>query len=252
MMLPVRRRRLGSDPRTVARDIPGLLDVLFPHLVPGVVAHLNRQAMVDDTCTVVSKDDVQDSVIAKAMLFEVSVAMAEQMLAGEAADWSAALQVAISRQEKYYDAQIANEIHEIDRSIAIRASQNLVSMIRSEQSQISASAIVCEPIIPGFQWISSGVGDFAVGQNLIEVKCTEGNFTSSDYRQVMMYWLLSYAGALENRSNEWSCVTLMNPRTCRVLKKSFNELIFVLGGGRSKVEILRLFACMVGERKGRG
>jgi len=251
-MSPTRLRRLGSDPRTVARDIPGLLDALFPHLVPGVVAHLNRQAMVDDTCTVVSKDDVQDSAIAKAMLFEVSVAMAEKMLAGEVEDWGAALRVAILRQERYYDAQIANEMHEIDRSIVIRVSRNLVAMIRSEQSRMSANAIVCEPVIPGFQWISSGVGDFAIGRNLIEVKCTEGNFTSSDYRQVMMYWLLSYAGALENRLSEWSCVTLMNPRTCRVLRKSFNELIFVLGGGRSKVDILRLFACMVGERKGRG
>lgn len=37
------RRFPFRDPRTVARDIPGLLDVLFPRLAGGLVASLNRR-----------------------------------------------------------------------------------------------------------------------------------------------------------------------------------------------------------------
>lgn len=33
------------DPRTVARDIPGVFDEVFPQLTPGVVAYLNKSAL---------------------------------------------------------------------------------------------------------------------------------------------------------------------------------------------------------------
>ena len=32
------------DPRTVARDIPGILKEVFPQLTPGIVAHFNDGA----------------------------------------------------------------------------------------------------------------------------------------------------------------------------------------------------------------
>ena len=32
------------DPRTVARNIPGIFDEIFPQLTPGIVMHFNLQA----------------------------------------------------------------------------------------------------------------------------------------------------------------------------------------------------------------
>lgn len=32
------------DPRTVAREIPGVLNEVFPQLTPGIVAHFNASA----------------------------------------------------------------------------------------------------------------------------------------------------------------------------------------------------------------
>jgi hypothetical protein len=33
------------DPRTVARDIPGVLEAIFPHLNAGLVTLLNKEAV---------------------------------------------------------------------------------------------------------------------------------------------------------------------------------------------------------------
>jgi hypothetical protein len=97
-------------------------------------------------------------------------------------------------------------------------------------------------VIPGFQWIASGVGDFSVGSTLIEVKCTGKRFSSSDYRQILMYWILSYAAAIEGGTQEFSEGILLNPRLNFILRLPFKELTALLGAGRSKVELLEVFS----------
>ena len=240
----------GNDPRTLAREIPGMLEALFPHLVPAVVAYLNHRSTATPGCRPVPNDTVRASTLAPAMLFEIAVALAQQLLNGTAApDWSAALALAIRRQRKHFDAQEPTSLAEVDREVALRVAGNLVTMLSAARSSVPSEPIVAAPTIPGFQWIATGLGDFAFGSHLVEVKCTSRNFSAGDYRQVLMYWLLSYAGALEDRCAEWSHIVLLNPRRAASLEIPFDELVRPLAAGRSKVELLELFASIVDERR---
>lgn len=243
---------LSRDPRTVARDIPGIFDTLFPQLAPGVVMHFNRRAYAVPVCQAISGELIAASALQHAMLFEIAVAAGQQLIAGNRfIDLDRALDVAIGRQRQHFDAKLPGQLTAIDKAIAIQVAQNLATMLEKVRTDSRGAALVCSPHIPGYQWIASGTGDFAIGSRLVEVKCTSKPFSSSDYRQVMMYWLLSYASSVEGRALEWSDAVLMNPRLNKVVEVSFDEMIKVTGAGRSKVDVLELFSSMVADHNTR-
>lgn len=238
-----------NDPRTLARDIPGILDSLFPQLVPGVVAHFNRQGRVVPGCKRVPQALIEASKLQRAMLFEIAVAAGEQLVGGVGCvDWVACLDVAVARQRRHFDARVPESLTETDKLAAIAVGQNLAAMLVHIAGSSPGGVLTRSPQIPGYQWIASGLGDFAVGKRLIEVKCTNRHFSSADYRQTIMYWLLAYACAVEGGPREWSNVVLLNPRLNFVVEMSFNDVLAITGAGRSKVELLQLFSSMVGDR----
>jgi len=239
-------RYRNRDPRTVARDIPGIFDIIFPQLAPGIVTYLNRRARSMAASEKLSEDLIQDSSLKHAMLFEIAVAVAEQLLAELEFDIKSALAIAIQRQRRHFDAVLPDKITDIDVLIIRQVAENLVLMLNQIDNALGERLEIA-PDIPGYEWISSGQGDFALGSRLIEVKCTGKLFSSSDFRQVMMYWLLSYAHSVDGRGKEWTDAVLINPRLNRCLEIPFNELLYLIGGGRSKVEILQLFAFMVAD-----
>lgn len=239
-------RNLMPDPRTVSRDIPGVFESIFPQLTPSVVAHFNQTAE-RSTCNRVPLEMVRESKLQRAMLFELGFAVSETLLAGSDIDWSDCLRISIARQRRYFDAEIPNELTDLDRSIAEMVGSNIASMI-SELAAARGHFISAAPHIPGFQWISSGHGDFAAGPTLIEVKCSNKNFSTADYRQIVMYWLLSFSASVETNSLGWSEGILLNPRTANYVSLSFDEFLHVISAGRTKVEILQLFSAMVGTR----
>lgn len=243
---------LARDPRTVARDIPGIFDTLFPQLAPGVVTHFNRRAYTVAACQAVSAELVAASALQHAMLFEIAVAAGQQLIEGsDPLDLDRALGVAIDRQRRHFDAKLPGQLTAIDKTIAIRVAENLATMLEKVRTDAGKAALVCSPPIPGYQWIASGTGDFAIGSRLIEVKCTSKPFSSSDFRQVMMYWLLSYASSVEGRAPEWLDAVLINPRLNKIVEVSFDEMIKVTGAGRSKVDVLELFSSMVADHNAR-
>lgn len=242
----------ARDPRTVARDIPGIFDALFPQLAPGVVMHFNREAYASTSCEAVSPDLISASSLQHAMLFEIAVAAGEQLIEGsESIDLDKALVAAIRRQRRHFDAKLPKNLTDIDKTVAILVAENLAAMLEEVHADSSEEALFLSPHIPGYQWISSGTGDFAIGSRLIEVKCTNKPFSSSDYRQIMMYWLLSYASSIEGGAPEWSDALLINPRLNKIVEVSFDEVIRVIGAGRSKVDLLELFSAMVGDHNAR-
>ncbi len=241
-------RLSGCDPRTIARDIPGVLDALFPYLAQGVVAGLNRRAHPVEDCVPVSEEVIATSRLQHAMLFEIAVAAAEQLLDKENVNWDACLETAVRRQNEHFDAVPPSNLSEVDREVSLAVARNLVLMLRRIQFESAEAPLVRSPRIPGYRWIASGVGDFAVGRALIEVKCTNKRFSSADYRQILMYWLLSYCSAMESGAAEWSHGILINPRLNLLFKFSFDEVVAVVGGGKSKLELVELFAAMLGER----
>ena len=241
------KRLPTNDPRTVARDIPGIFDVLFPQLIPGVVAHFNRRSRTISGCKPVPEELVTASTLNRAMLFEVAVAAGEQFLFGRnTVDWTEALRVAGTRQKRHFDANVPASLSSNDIVVAERVARNLTVALHQFQAE-SGQDLVLSPAIPGFEWIASGVGDFAVGAKLIEVKCTNKHFSASDYRQIVMYWLLGYAASVESDTPQWLEGILINPRLNRFVQLPFNEIIDVIGAGRSKVDLLQLFSSIVGD-----
>lgn len=231
----------------MARDIPGVFDVLFPQLTSGVVAHFNRRAYAAQSCEAIPSALIEASVLQRAMLFELAVVAAERLLGGrDAVDWNACLEIAVTRQSRHFDARLPSGLTDADRIAAGTVANNLVAMVGETQRKIG-EPLVSSPIIPGYQWVASGVGDFAVGSWLLEVKCSQKHFSSADYRQVIMYWLLGYASAVESGAVEWTNCVLLNPRLNLIFSSPFDDIIRVIGAGRSKVEILELFTSLVGD-----
>ncbi len=115
-------------------------------------------------------------------------------------------------------------------------------------SELAGHPVVFRPHIPGLEWISSGNGDFALGTTLVEVKCTAKRFSSADYRQVAIYWLLSFAAAVEGHGEEWRNFILLNPRSGEIVKMTFDTFLSIISSGRTKVDILQLFLSLVGSR----
>ena len=236
------------DPRTVARDIPGVLDVLFPRLSGGLVASLNRTAFTFEGISAVPDELVEQSALMRAMLFELAIARAERLLAGHLEpDWDECLQVAANRQSRHYDAKVPKAIADCDREVAELSAQNLVAMLRRVQQQHPKAKLEASPTIPGMGWIASGSADFSLGSILIEVKHTDRNFVSGDFRQVLMYWILKYASSIEGEDEVWSDCLLLNPRRNSALLVSFNKLLHSASASSNRVELYELLRSIVGQ-----
>jgi len=132
----VLKRLPFRDPRTVARDIPGVLDVLFPSLSGGLVASLNRRMFAFEGIGPVPDELIDESRLQKAMLFELSMARAEGLLSSDGEpNWDDCLQVAAERQRRHYDAKIPDKLEKCDLDVANHAAHNLVVMLNSVQSE---------------------------------------------------------------------------------------------------------------------
>lgn len=183
------------------------------------------------------------------MLFEVAVVVAERIAEGDdAVDWDMCLDIAVKRQREHFDAIIPERLTDIDKEVSFRVAKNLIIMLEYMRAELGSAIIQRAPVIPGYQWIASGAGDFAVGTILIEVKCTNRRFVSADYRQILAYWPLSYSAAIESGKQEWSDGVLTNPRLNLMVRFAFNDIVRLVGGGRSKVDLLEILSVVIGER----
>ena len=235
------------DPRTVAREIPGIFDEVFPQLTPGIVAHLNATS---DTLPVqpLRQDLLMQSALQRAMLFELGYVVGEHLLQGAVnIDWPACFAETVRRQRAYFDAKLPEKLEPVDKILSETVGRNLASTMTLLSASVGRP-IVFGPRIPGLEWISSGCGDFALGETLVEVKCTVKRFSSADYRQVAIYWLLSFAASVEGRGDEWQNFVLLNPRSGEKVTMAFDAFLSIISSGRTKVDILQLFLSLVGSR----
>jgi len=233
------------DPRTVARDIPGVLDTLFPRLSGSLVAALNRSAFHYSGLAPVPGELVDQSQLQKAMLFELAVARAELILSGQAdPEWTECLALALERQSRHYDAQKLDGIEAGDKKVAEHAARNLVSMLGRTSKRLDFP-IVRSPVIPGMGWVASGTGDFAIGKVLVEVKHTDRNFIAGDFRQVLMYWLLKYASVIEGDDEVWTECLLLNPRRNSGLAVNFDKLLQAASSNSNRVELCEALRSIV-------
>lgn len=234
------------DPRTVARDIPGIFDEVFPQLTPGIVAHFNSCAETFDVETL-PPALLSQSTLQRAMLFELGYTVGERLLMGAKIDWAECFEATLKRQRNYFDAVLPDKLDAGDQVLAEIIGRNLSTGLAEMRLQFG-KPIILRPNIPGLEWISSGFGDFSLERTLIEVKCTAKRFSSSDYRQVAIYWLLSFAATIEGRGEEWQDFILLNPRSGEKVSMRFDAFLAIISSGRTKVDILQLFQSVVGSR----
>jgi hypothetical protein len=238
----------ARDPRTVARDIPGVLDILFPRLTGALVKALNVKMFSFDGISSIPPEMIEKSRLQKAMLFELSMVRAEsELLHGDLKPWDECLKIASRRQQRHFDACIPEQLDPNDIVIADKASRNLVAMLRSIQAQSPTTNLEHSPLIPGLGWVASGNGDFALGSTLIEVKHTERNFGAGDFRQILMYWLLRYARSIDNGGAIWSHVLLLNPRRNAGLLINYDYLLRSASASSNRIELVELLRSAVGQ-----
>ncbi|WP_216599927.1 hypothetical protein [Sphingomonas sp. AP4-R1] len=232
----------------MARDIPGVLDILFPRLTGGLVNALNSKMFTFTDVQAIPADVIEASSLQNAMLFEISMVRAESELRGVGAlSWDECLKVASSRQRRHFDARIPEKLEPKDISVADHAARNVVAMLDSVRAQRPSAILEHAPLIPGLGWVASGNGDFALGSTLIEIKHTGRNFGAGDFRQVLMYWLLKYARTVENDGRVWSDVLLLNPRRNAALLVNYDHLLRSASASSNRVELVELLRSAVGQ-----
>lgn len=243
------KREVASDPRTIARDISGIFDATFPQLAPAIVAHFNRayrravQAGVP-----IDSGTMERSGLQRAMLFELAIAVAEDRLLrpGADVDWDRCLARAASKQRKFFDAEIPSSINTVDRQIAEQVAFNLLAGIK-EISDYEGQPVVVAPQVPGFRWIATGEGDFATEGTIIEVKCSSKRFSTADYRQIVIYWLLKHIYSREFGGPSWQNGVLINPRLCILIEFPFNDLVELIALEKSISSMVDMFCSIVSE-----
>lgn len=235
------------DPRTVAREIPGIMEVLFPQLTPSVVRYLN--GTFDYTCGShkIAKDAFEGINTQHSLLFEISYEIGESLLSSEnKPNFDQCIERAIKRQKKHFDFSAPRSIPSEELELAKLVGENLYDAL-SFRASYKSLKLESSPMIPGFKWISSSAGDFALGTELVEVKCSRRNFGSADYRQLLIYWLMSYLGKIEGKCEEWSSGLLINPRRNTQVEFDFPYVLKIVSGGRTEIEIVELFKHIIGE-----
>ena len=235
------------DPRTVARNIPGVFDEVFPQLTPGVVAYFNKSELTVPIQPLPS-DLLRRSTLQRAMLFELGYTVGETLLGGAVViDWPRCFAETLRRQRVYFDAELPDQLTEDDQQLAETVGRNLANTM-TEMSRKSGHTIVIRPQIPGLEWIANGRGDFSLGSTLVEVKCSAKRFSAADYRQIAIYWLLSFSASIEGHSEEWKNFVLLNPRSGLQVSMNFDNFLSIISSGRTKVEILQVFQSIIGSR----
>ena len=244
----VAKRFPPRDPRTVAREIPGVLDILFPRLTGGLVASLNRATFSCSGVDPIDENLIEKSRLNKALLFEISVVFVEIRCSERRdSDWSECLTIAAKRQSQHYDAVIPDTLESHDIEIISRAADNLQRMIAVLQENKPSSALEIRPVVPGLGWIASGTGDFSIGETLIEVKNADRNFVAGDIRQTFMYWILKYALSLKSDSEAWKDCILINPRRNIYLNFDFDTLSRAASANLGRVELYELLRHLLGQ-----
>lgn len=239
---------IASDPRTIARNVSGIFDAAFPQLAPAIVAHFNRSySRQIGGVTPVSTAALDESDLQRAMLFELAVSAAEQLLNTPGAiNWEQCLRDAGEKQRRYFDAEVPTTLGARDKAVAEQVAHNLLAGL-SEIAQKDQQSVRQAPQIPGFRWISSGSGDFATDRTVIEVKCSSKPFSTADYRQIVIYWLLKQIRAVENGLSYWQVGVLVNPRSGRLVEFPFDELINLIAPHHAAGAALNTFRSIITE-----
>jgi hypothetical protein len=127
---------------------------------------------------------------------------------------------------------VPDTLNDADREVAVIVAKNLLYGLR-DISNNDDQPVEISPKIPGFRWISTGVGDFATEDTIIEVKCSSKRFSTADYRQISIYWLLKYIESLQCGRQSWKSGILINPRLNFLVEFPFQDLIELIALDKS-------------------
>lgn len=238
-----------KDPRTIARDIPIIFNILFPRLTSGVVTQYNQLPESLSSISSLNSEMTKSSYRSAAFIYEMGYAKANQIISGEPENWQVCHQKAYEKQSRFYDFNSPHHPTEEDKKIIEKLARNLVQILISLK-QTPNENIILNPEIAGFSWIANSRGDYAISSSLIEAKCSKSDFSMADFRQVLIYWLLSYLDSLKSQNNnEWENLILVNPRLNKILKINVETILPVISDDKSKPEIVHKFRELINLKK---
>lgn len=242
------KREVVSDPRTIARNVSGIFDATFPQLAPAIVAHFNRAYSREiPACQPISSEILGRSTLQRAMLFELAIAVAEDQLSSMGStNWDECLVRAGARQRRFFDAVVPAFLDSADREVAEKVAMNLLAGLKVI-SDNEGQPVVASPKVPGFRWIATGEGDFATEHTIIEVKCASKRFSTADYRQIVIYWLLNHIHSVEFGGVFWRNGVLINPRLNLLVEFPFKDLVELIALDKSVSSIVDTFCSVISE-----
>jgi hypothetical protein len=218
------------------------MDSVFPRLSGAMVGALNRKTFRFNCVQSVDEGLIQKSSLHNSILFEASSILVEgKVEGGEWGESATAIIAAADRLSAYFNAKPVPPFEDHDIQIVNTVAENLFGMLGNYAAQMGVNVINSRPRFRGFGWIASGVGDFAVGRTVIEVKNTAKPFSADDYRQLLVYWLLDYAASIEKGGPNYETYLLVNPRRNIAVQGSFSSLLDQAAGEKGKLEVYETF-----------
>lgn len=239
---------IASDPRTIARNVSGIFDATFPQLAPAIVAHFNRAYSREiQTGLPINSETLERSTLQRAMLFELAIAVAENQLSNFGlTNWGQCLARAGARQRRFFDAEVPVTLNPADREVAEKIAMNLLAGLK-EISDNEGQPVMTSPKVPGFHWIATGEGDFATEHTIIEVKCSSKRFSTADYRQIVIYWLLNHIHSVQFGGAFWRNGVLINPRLNLLVEFPFKDLVELIVLEKSVSSVVDTFCSIISE-----
>ncbi len=245
------------DLREFSRNFGGLLNEIFPLMNSGFINGFNEKYEIglnflDD----ISVSLMQETNIMEAFLFEFCLVFCEARISDNTLDlrrkFSSLWAQTILKQKKYYDCHIkkssALSSSELDAivNVAHKILNNFLIM-KEKLTRLQTENnldIVISPVIPGFGTLDPSYADYSIGETLIEVKCTKSKFSTADYNQVFIYWLLStmWNVLVDNKALLYKNFSLVNLRRGELIYINGFDFAYIVSGGKNFQSIIQMFS----------
>ena len=135
------------------------------------------------------------------------------------------------------DGQRLAEVPHLDSSEEAAAAELASSTQRYFLERHAADRLLVGVALPGCGLVDAAEADVLAGRVLYELKSVQRGFRGADFRQVLVYAALNYAG----RTHEIEDIGVLNPRrgvVCRVSVNSFARLTAGISGNELLAEVV--------------
>jgi hypothetical protein len=230
--------------RTFASSFPEFWQELLPLLTPSCVHLLHgghEEHLTDDAGHEVGATQVNNETRDPAIVSEFAYHLAKEAFRRTVSISDAFADVSVRRTAETVAFDLVNSYE--GRNVLGDASLNATELheglelaARYEffaRSQGGAKHCIFQIPLKGCGFLGVCAADMAIGDYLVEVKTVQRSLAGKDIRQLVIYLALSSV----TRAEPWQCAGFFNPRRGTFHKFGVTELIDLIAGGRSAVDV---------------